>query len=436
MDRRMPSYSKEQAWTKADVDDVVADATVSSVEDIPSRPLINRVVIHRTRERKHLSYANLGVILTVGSFFLYAMVAEIIRGGNVKQSSVDLSKPKLKTSVVALSSLHSAKVSQKEQLMKSLRKSLPKYRLPRVISVKSSSVVLRSSGGDPLTIFGKNLGDFDADVSVRIGQTVSESTVWVDERTLVVNTPPGVGKDLDVTVTVTEPAFLPAVAVGKKMFRYSAPFVFDVEPFIVGEPIYGPMDLNIRVWGIGNWNTKPEAQINGQACAKSTWIDNTTVRCTTVAGSKLTLQNPEVKVGGQRSRCGIISPGVCTLSLDHASAASVGKIEKDIEEMRARGVSTKAAWKSLRNAKQLNGYWQDKNTDDDPCNNLQHCRHYTFFSAILSAILMMFGMGSICLVLYERAARPRGGCVELDENDPKNYEALREIEFDSRIRLR
>uniref|UniRef100_A0A7S4KM81 IPT/TIG domain-containing protein n=1 Tax=Guillardia theta TaxID=55529 RepID=A0A7S4KM81_GUITH len=420
----------------------VDETTASTSDDFSPRPLSSRLVWSRSRERKHLSYVNLGVILTLGSIFLYTMVADLVRDGHANYESMTVSKEAFKKAVRSISGLHSAKQG-KEQLAVSLRKSLPNYRKPRVISVKSSSSIMRASGGDPLTIYGKNLGDFDADVSVRIGNTVAESTQWVDERTLVVRTPAGVGKDLDVTVTVSEPAFIPAVAVGKQMFRYSAPFVFDVEPFIVGEPIYGPMDLNIRVWGVGNWDTKPEAQINGQACGKTTWIDNSTVRCTTVAGSKLTLQNPEVKVGGQRSRCGIISPGVCTLSLDHASAASVGKIEKDIEEMRARGVSTKAAWKQLRNAKQMNSYWADRNSDDNPCNNLPHCRHYTFFSAILSAILMMFGMASICLVLYVipqivmwLKTELLGPELELDENDPKNYEALREMEFDSRIRLR
>lgn len=313
---------------------------------------------------------------------------------------------------------------------------------PQISRIEMDYKLLRAVGGQIITLHGRNFGDEDADVMVRIGATLATSTTWESMGKLLVKTPPGVGKDLDVTVAVEEPAEPKKVGVMKRGFSYSAPFIFDMSPFIVGQPVMGPFDVTIRAYGLGTWDTKPVALINGQQCGKTKWVDNQTVVCTIRDGSRVQLENPEIKVAGQRSHCGIIVPGVCTVSANHGSVNSVSRLKEEIRLLRERGGDVNEIKKKLQRMKMRSGIWLDKNDEDAPCDRLTNCYPTTFIGSLTSALLMMMGMGSICLILL--VLRPFSQWVqkeffddeeELDENDPNNALALRAREFDSRITL-
>jgi len=312
----------------------------------------------------------------------------------------------------------------------------------KVSRIEMDYSLVRAVGGQIITVHGSNFGDEDADIQVRIGATLAARTIWESQNTLLVKTPPGVGKDLDLTVAVEEPAEPRRYAKLTKGFSYSPPFIFDMSPFIVGQPVMGPMDVTIHAYGLGTWDTKPVALINGQQCGKTTWVDNQTVVCSLREGMRIELENPEVKVAGQRSHCGIIVPGVCTVSHNHGSVNSVSRLKEEIRLLRERGLDLNELKKKLYRMKMRSGVWLDKNGAVDPCDTFANCYPTTFIGSISSALLMMMGMGSVCLLLL--MIRPLSQWVqkeffeveeELDENDPNNALALRAREFDSRITL-
>jgi hypothetical protein len=48
--------------------------------------------------------------------------------------------------------------------------------------------------------------------------------------------------------------------------------------------------------GVGMWDTSPKAQINGQECFRTLWVDNETIVCTTGQNTRVAMENPEVCV--------------------------------------------------------------------------------------------------------------------------------------------
>lgn len=313
---------------------------------------------------------------------------------------------------------------------------------PEISSIDMKYKLLRAVGGQVITVYGKNFGDEDADTVVKIGSTVADSTSWVSPHKLLVKTPPGVGKDLDVTVEVREPARPKLTSVKPEAFSYSPPYIFDIAPFIVGQPVMGPMDITIHAYGLGAWDTQPVASINGQQCGTTTWVDNQTVVCSLKDGSRVELQNPEVKVAGQRSHCGIVVSGICTVSADHNSVNSVSRLKDEIALLRARGGDVNELKKKIQRMKARQGIWRGENDASQPCDTVEDCYPTTLLGSLTSALLMMMGMGSICLVLV--VLRPLSQWVhkeffeeeeELDEDDPANARALRAREFDSRVTL-
>lgn len=119
-------------------------------------------------------------------------------------------------------------------------------------------------------------------------------------------------------------------ATGFGKFRYSSPYIYDVHPYAAGTPVKGPANITIKAWGVGSWDTKPEAHINGIECSKSRWVDNTTVICEINGNLKVALENPEVIVAGQRSSCHVARPGVCTVSKRHDSVNSPAYLQSEI----------------------------------------------------------------------------------------------------------
>jgi len=313
---------------------------------------------------------------------------------------------------------------------------------PAISSIDMRYPLIRAIGGQVITVYGKNFGDEDADTVVKIGGTTADSTSWVSPHKLLVKTPPGVGKDLDVTVEVMEPARPVRTSVMPKGFSYSPPYIFDLQPFIVGQPVMGPMDITIHAYGLGAWDTKPVASINGQQCGSTRWVDNQTVVCSLKDGSRVEMQNPEVKVAGQRSHCGIVVSGVCTVSVGHDSVNSVSRLKEEIATLRAHGGDVNELKKKINRLKARQGIWLGANDASKPCDRMQDCYPTTLLGSLTSALLMMMGMGSICLFLL--VLRPFGQWVhkeffveeeELDEDDPANARALRAREFDSRLTL-
>ena len=313
---------------------------------------------------------------------------------------------------------------------------------PSIAAVVAPHVLMRAVGGQLITILGRNLGDEDAALNVRIGETNAAHTSWVSSHTLLAKTPPGIGGNLDVTVEVEEPAQPVKTAVAKGAFSYSRPFIFDMSPFVVGQPVVGPINVTIKAYGLGAWDTNPEALIDGQKCGATTWIDNQTVVCSIKDGLRLNLENPEVKVAGQRSQCGIIVPGVCTVAQHGGSVNSVSRLKNEISALRARGVDTNTLKKAIRDMKARQGIFLGQNDGRHPCDNLEDCYPRTILSSVVSGILMMMGMGSFFLLLL--SLRPLFQWIhkefleeeeELDDDDPNNVVALRAREFDPRFTL-
>jgi hypothetical protein len=311
---------------------------------------------------------------------------------------------------------------------------------PVVEAIVQDYPQLRASGGQVITIRGKNFGDEDADVSVKIGATVSDQTRWESPHSLLVKTPPGVGAHLDVAVSVQEPGEPRKVGVQKAIFAYSPPYVYDISPFVVGQPLMGPQDITIRAYGVGLWDTKPVAYMNGHMCGQTRWVDNQTVICSIKEGMRMELQNPEVKVAGQRSHCGIIVAGVCTVSVGHGSIDSVARIKEEIKLLKERGGDINELKKKLQRMNARKGIWLEKNSDDKPCDRMENCYPQSVIQALVSAVLMFMGLGSMLLILL--MLRPLSMWIqkeffeeeeELDENDPANALALRAREFDSRL---
>lgn len=196
-----------------------------------------------------------------------------------------------------------------------LRSGRSKKRIPRrpLVSklLQDRKALYKAEGGDRVTIIGHHFGNDDADREVRIGGTVAERTEWINAETIIAFTPPGVGRMLDVSVAVLDDLSPePRVGEGKGLFAYTAPYVWEVDPRTVGHPLEGPAEVMISAWGVGLWDTHPQAKINGHECQTSEWINNQTVRCVTPTGSRIVLQNPEIVVAGQRSSCGVMFPGI------------------------------------------------------------------------------------------------------------------------------
>jgi hypothetical protein len=58
--------------------------------------------------------------------------------------------------------------------------------------------------------------------------------------------------------------------------------------------IYIYTHIYVHNRGVGLWDSQPKAQINGQECMKTVWVDNETVVCTTGQNTRIALENPEV----------------------------------------------------------------------------------------------------------------------------------------------
>lgn len=313
---------------------------------------------------------------------------------------------------------------------------------PVVTKIEAKYDVIKASGGQYVTVIGKNFGDGDADIHVRIGSTEALNTIWDSESKLLVKTPPGVGANLDVTVSVEIPMQPVRAMKAEHAFSYSPPYVYDMSPFIVGQPATGPMDVIIHAYGVGLWDTHPEAFINGHVCGKSRWVDNQTVVCSLKEGFRTDLVNPEVKVAGQRSTCGIVVAGVCTVSATHDSVDSIERLEKDMRILKERGADLNDIKKRLQRMQVRKGAWLAKNDESHPCDRFENCYVRSFFDSIMSAILMFMGLGSVLAALL--FIRPMGQWIqkeffeeeeELDDNDPANALALRAREFDARPTL-
>mmetsp|Transcript_48077 Transcript_48077/g.75080 ORF Transcript_48077/g.75080 Transcript_48077/m.75080 type:complete len:239 (+) Transcript_48077:698-1414(+) len=199
--------------------------------------------------------------------------------------------------------------------------------------------------------------------------------------------------------------------------------IYNVDPLTTGQSVQGPANITISAWGVGMWDTKPEAQINGQKCAFTTWVDNQTVICTTAANSRVNLQNPELKVAGQRSSCGILVPGVCAVSASHGSVNSPQRMRAQIQAIKARGGDWKTAEKILKQQQRVIGDgFTAKNDKEDPCRSWITCKPRTYIDAITSAVLMMMGMASFCFTIY--VMRPLSSWVY------KEYIEIRDEEED------
>lgn len=275
---------------------------------------------------------------------------------------------------------------------------LPAPETPVVQYIDTGKQVLRDRGGAAVTVHGKNFGDEDSEIEVRIGNTWCPHSEWISDETVVARSPEGVGKHLDVTVRVDSPSFRPAVGVGKELFSFSRPFIFDVVPFKVGSPLTGPTNITLKAWGIGCRDSSPEASINGMRCAKTVWVDNSSVICEIPKQARVALENPEIKVAGQRSMCGIRAPGVCTVSTHFDGVSDPERLAETIREIRARGGDWKAVARSAKDVPTI-GDLGAENAADQPCTNIGNCTAKTLFLSLSSAVLMMMGMGSLCLCI-------------------------------------
>ena len=154
------------------------------------------------------------------------------------------------------------------------------------------------------------------------------------------------------------------------------------------------------------------------------------------------LENPEIKVAGQRSHCGIIVPSVCTVSSKHGSINSVARLKEEIRLLKERGGDINELKKKMQRMKARSGIWLRKNNGQEPCDDLEDCYPRTMVKSLTSAVLMFMGLGSVLLLLL--MIRPLSQWIqkeffdeeeELDENDPANALALRAREFDARLTL-
>mmetsp|Transcript_35763 Transcript_35763/g.87971 ORF Transcript_35763/g.87971 Transcript_35763/m.87971 type:complete len:292 (-) Transcript_35763:158-1033(-) len=238
-----------------------------------------------------------------------------------------------------------------------------------------------------MVVEGSGFGDSDCKVAVRFGDTAAQSTTWMSESKIMARVPPGVGGFLDVAVTVSELGRESAVAERFGAFSYSHPFVYDVQPLIVGRPVEGPAEITIKAWGIGQWDTQPEAQINGIACVRTNWVDNQTVVCTLPKNVRVALENPEVKVAGQRSTCHVMHQGVCTVSKHRSSINSPDHLKAEIRQLEAHGRD--ASWLKAQLQAMLEGGGYEKNSAYKPCSSWDKCMPATWESALLSALIML-----------------------------------------------
>ena len=145
---------------------------------------------------------------------------------------------------------------------------------------------------------------------------------------------------------------------------------------------------------------------------------------------------------GQRSHCGIIVPGVCTVSSKHGTINSVARLKEEIRLLRERGGNVNELKKKMQRMKSRSGIWLNKNNVKEPCDDVEDCYPRTMLKSLTSAVLMFLGLGSVFLLLF--MLRPMSQWIqkeffdeeeELDEDDPANALALRACEFDSRLTM-
>lgn len=296
-----------------------------------------------------------------------------------------------------------ASYAQTASLSDNSSKTFPTLATPVVKYIDTGKQVLRDAGGSDITVHGANFGDSEAEVRVKVGATWAPRAEWISSQMVVAKSPKGVGANLPLGVWVSQPAYQPAFGFAQGMFSYTRPFIYDIIPFQVGSPYQGPMNVTLKAWGVGYWDTHPEAQLDGHACKRTLWVDNSSVICEIPMHARISPENPEIKVEGQRSMCGITAPGICTVSVGYGSVSSPARIRQEINELKSRGGDWKAAlqrWKS----REVVGDWGSSNTDADPCTNVGNCKPRTFISSLSGAVLMMTGMGSLCICIL--ALRP------------------------------
>uniref|UniRef100_A0A7S1DYX8 IPT/TIG domain-containing protein n=2 Tax=Hemiselmis andersenii TaxID=464988 RepID=A0A7S1DYX8_HEMAN len=245
--------------------------------------------------------------------------------------------------------------------------------------------MVKAVGGSQVLIRGREFGRSDEDRVVTLGETRALRTTWVSSDALIAKVAPGVGADLPVRVEVTGPSGQPRVGSSPYAFRYSAPYIYDVSPVIVGRPVVGPAEITLSAWGVGLWDTKPEAQLNGVTCVDTKWVDNRTVVCSVASNQRVALENPEIKVGGQRSTCHIMRPGICTVSLHHRSVNSPKALKVQIRAIEAHGGD--ATWLKERLKAMEKTY--SSNTVYHPCKTWVDCRVKSFDGAVVSGIIMV-----------------------------------------------
>ena len=141
-----------------------------------------------------------------------------------------------------------------------------------------------TDGGNKVTVLGTNFGSTAATQTGTVGST-SASIDYVSHAVLMITTPPGTGKDLPVTITITGQATSfsncgkPSCA-----FSYSAPRITHVTPKYGASAGSSSITLYGTNFGQGV-ASETAASVHSQACASILYVSSSSIVCTTPANA-------------------------------------------------------------------------------------------------------------------------------------------------------
>jgi hypothetical protein len=189
------------------------------------------------------------------------------------------------------------------------------YSLPTLVSAvpNGSAISLPTTGGGPqITVTGSDFGTESNPPGylIRVGQMLCSKTFWDSPTQLRCEVPPGVGKDLPISVVA--PGGAAVTLTGNPLYKYEAPVISALSS--PSGPAGGGVNLTVFGKNFGGQDVTGQlgVRIGATLCPKTYWISDTAINCNLPKGALANLR-VTAEVGGQTSApldnaFGFISP--------------------------------------------------------------------------------------------------------------------------------
>mmetsp|Transcript_11150 Transcript_11150/g.25275 ORF Transcript_11150/g.25275 Transcript_11150/m.25275 type:complete len:1446 (-) Transcript_11150:72-4409(-) len=143
------------------------------------------------------------------------------------------------------------------------------YNSPEVTAISPINMPLT---GRQITAFGKNFGFQNVDRSLRLGDTVCMSFLWLSDSSVTCLSNPAYGDKVDVILTVAKNlAVLPA------SLTYDGPYIESVRRS--NGPASGQTTITFRGANFGAYQLTPRVRVGDTTCIQTNWVSQSEIRC-------------------------------------------------------------------------------------------------------------------------------------------------------------